>query len=692
MRGRSEPDPERESALAAAGDVYGIDDVYGTGGEYDNEGKKKTGNGYWASFRSGVRRFFLGKGIIARGVSRFCGGLSSAFRRGAASAFLRSYPESDRRVREGIAAKKAASGLGRRLSALRRRTAALIENSAFSRLCGAAHARLMLMRSRVFGAFLLSFGGYSAVVWLIRYYTQYGGALSYADLVCAAAAALAGLPLLGSELNLSQLLGRSDFFRSLMTGPVGVPPEELDRDGKGPSALAPAVGAGILLGLLTMFVPFRYLAAACAAVAVASAVFRYPEAGMGLIILAVPVSGLFPRPSIALCAVIGTVAAAYALKLLMGKRAPEFGVSEIFPAAFGLATLLSAFPLSGDSFRSALLSAAFVCVYFLAVCLIRSRPAVQVCLRAQVLASTVTAAAGIFLYVTGRAPSGWLDVSEFPEITSRLTVFFANPNMTGFYLALGFAPALSLMFGSGVRGQKLAGFLCASLILVADVLTWSRASWIGLAAGGVLFAVSADPLSLAALPPAAGLAALAAHLFPGTFGARLASVGSMSDSTNVYRSDVWKGAVDLVRRVWLTGVGAGGDAFREAYVVFAVQGAESAPHSHSIYLQLLIATGAAGLLTFICSVAVVLRKTGWAGIGQSDRRSSPAALAFAGGAVSALVSGIFDQVFYNYRLLCAFWLFLGLASAAAGTAARRDAAPAAHVSPESADLEVAIEN
>lgn len=111
------------------------------------------------------------------------------------------------------------------------------------------------------------------------------------------------------------------------------------------------------------------------------------------------------------------------------------------------------------------------------------------------------------------------------------------------------------------------------------------------------------------------------------------------------------------------GIGTGIDTFRAVYPHFALEGIETAPHSHSLYLEILIEQGLLGLLLFLLiiflftqSVFTYLRHSNK----QTERTMRLFSCAGLCAVLAYLIHGFTDYVWYNYRIFCLFWMILAL--------------------------------
>jgi O-antigen ligase len=144
---------------------------------------------------------------------------------------------------------------------------------------------------------------------------------------------------------------------------------------------------------------------------------------------------------------------------------------------------------------------------------------------------------------------------------------------------------------------------------------------------------------------------------------RFMSIGTFQDSSSLYRLNLWKGVQSMLGDYWLTGVGVGENAFCTVYSRYALPGIESAMHSHSLYLGILCALGVVGLAVFAAALLLWLRRAlEYYRFGEwKDARLT--VLGGVAGVLALLIMGLFDDVFYNYRIFFMFWAIMGLVSA-----------------------------
>ena len=193
------------------------------------------------------------------------------------------------------------------------------------------------------------------------------------------------------------------------------------------------------------------------------------------------------------------------------------------------------------------------------------------------------------------------------------------------------------------------------------LLIWSRkfmfAGWFGL-------------MAVPALP----------FILPPNIVSRFSSIGNISDGSTSYRVSIWKGVSKIIKEYFFSGIGVGEAAFKNIYPLYTHEGIELAPHSHSLYFQILVEVGILGLILFVALMALFFRRS----FSFFDRRNNIypyegrealrlRMLSAAGmcGIMSMLIQGFTDYVWYNYRIFLMFWMVIGF-TVAIGRAVREN--------------------
>ncbi len=540
------------------------------------------------------------------------------------------------------------------------------ETSMILRIISLSLNRILDLPARIFGSFMLTWSAYAVLIEMIKRFVLFDTDRSAASLVSGIVVFVSSLPFLFSDRSICTLAFESPMVSSVLTRIVGVPEETLKAKRSVYRAQSGAVILGIVLGVLTYFIEPVYMVIGFAVLVAVSLIMLYPECGVIASLAFAPIMGILPAPSITLAALVLLTALAYTVKVIRGKRVFKFGICELTVYCFIAIVLAGGFaPGESNTMQNALLTFSLMLIFPLTVNLMKYKHWIKTAIAALAIPATIVAFIGIAEYALGFSPSGWVDMELFGSITARAVSLFGNPNMLGSYLVAVFP--ISLMFTLPIYNirVRMLGGISSAFIAVCTLLTFSRAAWVALLFGGLLFAVTVTPRGILWVIPAVSAGAVAFIAFPDTIGARVINFFSMADSANSYRVSVWNSSWELFSNVFSGGVGLGEEAFKTAYALYAEAGTNTVMHSHSLYLQIGISLGLVGLISFILSVFAVLRKAVTASVeSDADKDLGFSVKAAVSGAAALMCAGVFDYTWYNFRIMFVFWALMGLACAA----------------------------
>ncbi|MHB1151555.1 MAG: O-antigen ligase family protein [Eubacteriales bacterium] len=531
---------------------------------------------------------------------------------------------------------------------------------------------------RYYGTFLLSFGVYSASIFGIKYYMN--GSASAVDLVVALMAAVFSIPLMLTSMPLSEVVCSSRILRGLLFKVIGVRRENIENTSVIQSKPSVAFIAGMLLGLSTYMASPGLILGGLLGIVVLYTILVIPESGVVLIIFTAPFMAVLPRPSILTALMVLYVTGCYFLKLIRGKRTFRFELIDGAVMLFLLLTLLGGiFTVSvSASLEYALIYSCFMISYFLVVNLIRTDKWVHRCVAAFICSSAVVSLYGVYQNLLGTASTKWQDQDMFTGMGGRVVSTFENPNVLAEYLIITIPFALAVLLTR--RGWTSRGgmFVVCGLGMACLVFTLSRGAWLGFMIGMLVFFLIYSRKTMVALLLGLFSVPILPFIMPENIVKRFTSIGNLADSSTAYRVNIWNGSVDMIRDFLWGGIGTGREAFTLVYPSYTLAGIESAPHSHNLYLQIMIELGIFGLLAFFIVVFFLaqnsfsffsVRKK----LGQEFEDSRLLCAAGFSGITAIMAQGMTDYIWYNYRIYLIFWLVLGL------TVAIRRSALAAYV-------------
>jgi O-antigen ligase len=177
----------------------------------------------------------------------------------------------------------------------------------------------------------------------------------------------------------------------------------------------------------------------------------------------------------------------------------------------------------------------------------------------------------------------------------RATSVFPDPHMLAFYIGLLIPLPLGLYLTK--QNKKMAA-ISLILLIIADVLTFSRGGYLGLLTG--LIVLAAYFWNEIGLSPK--LAALLISLFiflglmiPSPLASRFYSIFNLKEGSNQGRIQIWKEAVEIIRDHPLLGVGIGN--YSKAVKVTATY--REPIYAHNTYLDIAAETGIASVIIWI---------------------------------------------------------------------------------------------
>ncbi|MCC8159717.1 MAG: O-antigen ligase family protein [Oscillospiraceae bacterium] len=304
----------------------------------------------------------------------------------------------------------------------------------------------------------------------------------------------------------------------------------------------------------------------------------------------------------------------------------------------------------------------FVGFYFVIVNMVKTREQLYGLFKFLAISGALVALYGIMQYLFGWTTSNaWIDEEMFEDATMRVYSTLGNPNVFGEYLLL--ILPVSAVYMLKYKWKELSKWAYGAVFLVLAlclVLTQSRGCWIGFMISVVVFVTFYEgkwwgliPIVMCILP----------FVVPQSIVERLMSVGNMEDSSTSYRVYIWLGTLGMMKHYWLGGIGMGEGAFSQVYPFFSYN-AITAPHSHNLFLQLLVEAGISGLLIFVIMQIVFVKKMSSV-YRQFDKKSTDSmlALAVSSGVIGFLAQSMFDYTFYNYRVMAVFFMVIALGMA-----------------------------
>lgn len=517
-----------------------------------------------------------------------------------------------------------------------------------------------------YGNIGLFFGIYSVVVYFVKFFVPNIEPSDISHLYVGIFTAVSSLPLVFSRISLASSIKSSVFGRAIFKHTFGFSDESFDSKknvshGKGNLMLL----LGLLLGLSTIFVhPLAIIFIALTAtvlILIASA----PEIGVLLTIAILPFLSFFESPSAILSLLVIITAFFYVIKVIRGKRVFKLEIADFTVLLFAIMILLSSLYSAGGEMSALSAEMSFILMigYFLFVNLMRTEKWIKRCIVALVSSASIVAIIGIVEFVFGGKSTKWLDQSFHEVIKTRVVSLFENPNILAMFLVMIFPFLLALAIRSKERNAKFLTRTLIVIFILCIIFTWSRAAWLAMLIGLLVFAILYTRKSFRIFGVAVLVAPIAPMIIPSGILDRFLSISNLTDSSIAYRMYTWKGTLGAIGDYWFTGIGYGDAAFQTVYPAYSYSGIEASPHSHSLILQILLGLGIVGLIIFIAAIFFNFQKS--LEYIKLNRTSSSRVYVIASvvSLLSALFIGIFDYVWYNQRIFYLFWIVMAIGCA-----------------------------
>ena len=518
-----------------------------------------------------------------------------------------------------------------------------------------------------YGKAIFFFGLYTVLVYWIRFFVPSLNRSEIGYLLVGIGACIVSLPLLRSKDSLAYALDSGILTNMLCYEFLGYRKECFEIP-TNPSATKNnlLIFFGMILGMITLFIHPLLILVALLLVFACAIILNTPEIGVLFSLFFLPFLSFFDAPGTILGMIVLLTAISYFIKLIRGKRLLHIELMDLAVLLFFLLIFFSGTITAGGSkgFQEVLLSCCLMLGYFLTVNLMRTALWLKRCVLALVSSGTVVAIWGILQYFFASVSvDAWVDHEYFSNISRRAVSFFENPNVLASYLIL-ILPFVLLMLIYTKRGnEKTLCFVSFCSVIACIVLTWSRGAWLAAIACLLAFGLMYSTKTLRSIFLLGLTIPFWSIILPESIIKRFLSIGNLADSSTAYRYYTWKGSFEIIKKYFMEGIGYGTSAYQAVYPQFAYAGIEAAEHSHSLFLQILIGLGIGGLLSFFC-ILFFASQMNFEYLKQSqNQRSKIFVIAAMCSILGALVMGLFDFVWYNYRIFFLFWVMLGLACA-----------------------------
>ena len=270
---------------------------------------------------------------------------------------------------------------------------------------------------------------------------------------------------------------------------------------------------------------------------------------------------------------------------------------------------------------------------------------------------------GIAQRILGIMPNAsFTDLNINRGVPGRVYSSFDNPNNYAQFIVL--MTPLAAVFAANAGRKWLRFPLCVGIVFpaIALIMTYSRSSWISMLLTCIVFVYYADKKHL----PALFLAGVVIFpLMPDSVMIRIASLFDVNDTSNAFRLLIWGASIEMARDYFLTGIGLGPESFAYIYPEYAHRNARwGVPHSHMVYMGLIIELGILGFLSFMWYMLRLWKDSACAILSCSDRVIKLMLAACIASLVGISFAFAAEYVWYYPRVFFTYFILAGITTAA----------------------------
>lgn len=611
------------------------------------------------------RRLFAESRILHR-LDRITGGLYDAAAKSAVGRALTAYDAEKKDASRSLVATRLGRAFSKiDLARMRLFFARKTEQSVIVDFIRRLMCRFASSYMRQYGVFLLAFGFYGALMYLLTNYTvRIMRPLPFYYLLLDVGAVFLALPMLGIKRTLAEVVCKSRLANYLFFNLLGLRRESLAEYGRGEKRVNFSFAIGTLFGILTLFVsPYKMV---CAALLLITAylVICSPETGVVLTALFIPFA---PTAFLGFFIMFTTVS--YVLKVLRGKRTLSLDLKDWAVLLLAAVVLLGGL-VSIDvrsSFSYAVKMVFYMFSYILCVNLVCSRKWLGRVKTAIIISCVVTALGGLVQKLAISSPHF---ISEELTHGFGITSFFATESALSEYLIFGlFFVIAELMANTHKIRKVFLLVLCVAIVTCVWFAGYSPAMFACIIAAFIFFMIYSHRTLIVLLGGVIAVPALHSLMPLGLYPVMQKIYDGVAFHI-VDKSALWRSSGEIAREYMIGGIGLGG--YRTVFSRYANENVSFALNSSNLYIQTIIDIGVFGLILFLCVVLLFAQHSfGMFATRCGGKRTLDTAAGFAG-IIAIMLCGFAGYVWADEKIFLCFWLIMGVSAAAGNVAVEND--------------------
>ena len=512
---------------------------------------------------------------------------------------------------------------------------------------------------RAFGIFLLSLGLGSVAVYYEELYFFRVLDVHTNQLLIGTVITIISLFLLPFKCSLADFIRRSVILKTCIFSFLGNNPQ-IRADAPVKLSVSGLILLGLLFAASTVLLPLLTVLLFFVVVIYTLVTLKSPETGLIGLILIFP---FIPHSYVIYATAM--VWLSFILKLMTGRRTLHAEYTDIYPLLCVLVLLFAGVVSFGQFSHNAFLPALYCSVYLLIVCIVRSTAWFRRCIVALTVDSVILALFPTLHKIPGNPFRIALKYLPFSDSGTPDSLPLGSSGLIAFLLAAMLFFQFAVFLNAKKRGEKTLTLLLGALMIAAIVLCMDGVAAPLLILTIALFAIL---VKLKTLPFICALAFLS--LFLPVFGLpSVSEVLSASFSQISERSALWINAVSSFGIHWFTGSGLHTEAAQNLF-----DGIKNAADVKSMTLFISFSCGLSGLIIFIIAAFNFFRHCFSFGRSCSDKKTPSRIYTYAGmcSAVFFIVSGFFENTWFNFRSALLFWIVVGVTAVASRAGASEE--------------------
>lgn len=554
----------------------------------------------------------------------------------------------------------------------------VMKGSKFAKATDAIRVYLSNLSLGVYGFFLAAYGTASAFVYFIPIFlwgenTHGEGALitSIITLICA-------IPMAVSNKSFISCVSDSRFLKKTALWLFALPEEKLKSGKKIGGAIHILVSAflGLALAGLTYFLHPAYIFVFIGVIAVWCIISAHPESGVTLTLVAVPFLQYVPFPELFIVALILVTALSYVSKVLKRRRVFSFSHEGILVAVFcGFVLINGLFSDGGirTVYDSVIAVTIMLGAFLTTFNLMKGKRLLGSCVKIIAVSFAFLAIIGVWnVFYDGIVDGVTYSIREYVQPILEGDNLYIVDNASVFsVLAILSFPMMFCFMAKQKTVKNVIGLLILSSVLMGGCFIYGTyETVVTVVIEFIIFWLiySHKTLNVAIwlLIPVGfffvGLPYAARYVDLPEIVEQLGKYMPMVSPESSYFAAISSSTVNMLREL-KSGIGAGSHAFLTSVAPYLDPASNGAQNPGNFYLQVICWSGSLGMITFLVLAGTMVKKSlGFLAVSK-DKELRTEALALTCSLLAALIFGMVNCLWDDFRMLYLFFAVIGILAA-----------------------------